>query len=60
MGMRLALMESKIALIEIVRQFRILTAPETKVRVTSMESSVLYFMITLKHVIQVILDCVFN
>ena len=31
-GMRFALLEAKMALIEIVRKFRIMLAPETKVR----------------------------
>ena len=36
--MRLALMETKMTLIEIVRQFRILPAPETKVRTSLLYS----------------------
>ena len=42
-GMRFALLEAKMALIEIVRKFKIVLAPETKAR-TTQDSIIIYFL----------------
>ena len=47
LGMRFALLEAKMTLIEIVSKFEIMLAPETKVIIGLCPMSILYFIVTI-------------